>query len=124
MKYLLIICVVILYIVVTTIYSKTSNEGFAPAPAPAPTKPPGCPPVPACPAIPACPNPIPKIAKVIDDANNELLQRQKDVGCGDSHTKDPLSPEMSVALAQTVGQCYEIDNFKNTLLKKISDSLK
>ena len=121
MKYILLICIAILYIVVTTVYSKRSNEGFAPAAA---AKPPGCPPVPACPAVPACPNPIPKIAKAIDDANNELLQRQKDVGCGESRTKDPLSPEMSVALAQTVGQCYEIDNFKNTLLKKISDSLK
>lgn len=109
----------ILYIVVTTIYSKRSNEGFAAA-----AKPPGCPPVPACPAVPACPNPIPKIAKSIDDVNAEILQRQKDVGCGESRTNDPLSPEMSVALAQKVGQCYEIDNFKNSLLKKISDSLK
>jgi len=120
MKYILLLCVAILYIVVTTIYSKRSNEGFAAAAA----KPPGCPPVPACPAVPACPNPIPKIAKAIDDANNELMQRQKDVGCGGSRISDPLSPEMSVALAQTVGQCYEIDNFKNSLLKKISDSLK
>ena len=120
MKYILLFCVAVLYIVVTTIYSNRAAEGFAPAAA----KPPGCPPAPACPAIPACPNPIPKIAKSIDDVNNEILQRQKDVGCGESRAKDPLSPEMSVALAQTVGQCYEIDNFKNTLLKKISDSLK
>jgi hypothetical protein len=119
MKYVLLLCAIALYITVTTIYSKGLAEGFAAA-----AKPPGCPPAPACPAIPACPNPIPKIAKAIDDANNEILQRQKDVGCGNSHTTDPLSPEMSVALAQTVGQCYEIDNFKNTLLKKISDSLK
>jgi hypothetical protein len=120
MKYVLLLCAIALYIAVTTIYSKGAAEGFASAAA----KPPGCPPAPACPAIPACPNPIPKIAKAIDDANNEILQRQKDVGCGNSRAKDPLSPEMSVALAQTVGQCYEIDNFKNSLLKKISDSLK
>jgi hypothetical protein len=121
MNYILFVCVVVLYIVITTIYHERVSEGFA---APAAAKPPGCPPVPACPAIPACPNPIPKIAKSIDDVNNEILQRQKDVGCGDSRTKDPLSPEMSVELAQTVGQCYEINYFKNTLLKKISDSLK
>jgi len=117
MKYILLFCVVALYIFVTTIYSKGAYEGFAPVP-------PSCPPVPACPPIPACPNPIPKIAKAIDAANSDILKRQGEIGCGGPRITDPLSPEMSATLAGKVGQCYEINYVKNTLLKNISDSLK
>jgi hypothetical protein len=67
---------------------------------------------------------VSKDQEAIDAANNDILKRQGEIGCGGPRITDPLSPEMSATLAGKVGQCYESTYFKNTLLKNISDSLK